>query len=310
MQDVITLVELAYADPATHWSVSGVAGIASRLIPDRLLGLQQKVLKGDINALWVRWFVEAIVEPSGGQEATFAQLYVTASDRLKQLFGDIPSDERRRLACTLVSAVRNNAERRSRAERRVFSVDEKREMLGRYDYEPRCWVCGYKFAELEVRRFLGGGESGEEMRPPLFVDYWVPRGINNRDLRIEIDHVVPVSVGGGDGDSNLRLACGWCNRYKSARLSLYDGATTRKAISHPQLGKTEVPQPFWVVRFLALRGRCEWAEGCSQTTENSMLTVAPRFPRGGPNPVNAWVCCDTHDPIRTYRFVPRSVFAA
>ncbi|MEU7243434.1 HNH endonuclease [Streptomyces sparsogenes] len=36
-------------------------------------------------------------------------------------------------------------------------------------------------------------------------------------LGTDVDHIVPVSLGGTDDDSNLTLLCAWCHARKSAR---------------------------------------------------------------------------------------------
>lgn len=35
---------------------------------------------------------------------------------------------------------------------------------------------------------------------------------------IEIDHIIPVALGGADSRSNLRLVCAHCNRHRGARI--------------------------------------------------------------------------------------------
>ena len=39
---------------------------------------------------------------------------------------------------------------------------------------------------------------------------------------MNIDHFVPVSDGGSSDESNLWLACSWCNGHKAAKLSAPD----------------------------------------------------------------------------------------
>lgn len=34
---------------------------------------------------------------------------------------------------------------------------------------------------------------------------------------LEIDHIIPVSIGGSDDEENLCVSCGLCNRYKGAQ---------------------------------------------------------------------------------------------
>lgn len=43
--------------------------------------------------------------------------------------------------------------------------------------------------------------------------------------RLEIEHIVPISAGGGSGESNLWLACPLCNRYKGAKTEANDPET-------------------------------------------------------------------------------------
>jgi len=64
-----------------------------------------------------------------------------------------------------------------------------------------------------------------------------------------------------------------------------------------------VPQPFWVVRFLAMRARCEDPSGCQRKTATDELTVAPRNHGGSPNPANLMVVCHDHDPMTDVRLV-------
>lgn len=43
--------------------------------------------------------------------------------------------------------------------------------------------------------------------------------------RMEIDHIVPISKGGSDEESNLWLACPLCNRHKGNRTTAIDPET-------------------------------------------------------------------------------------
>ncbi len=40
--------------------------------------------------------------------------------------------------------------------------------------------------------------------------------------RLEIEHLIPRALGGNDGESNLWLSCGLCNRYKGPQTAGYD----------------------------------------------------------------------------------------
>jgi hypothetical protein len=43
--------------------------------------------------------------------------------------------------------------------------------------------------------------------------------------RLEIEHIVPLSQGGSDAESNLWLACPLCNRYKGDKTTAIDPET-------------------------------------------------------------------------------------
>ncbi|MFT7866782.1 MULTISPECIES: HNH endonuclease [Amycolatopsis] len=131
-----------------------------------------------------------------------------------------------------------------------------------------------------------------------------PRGLKQRHLSIEIDHVTPVAGGGSNDVDNLRLACGWCNQVKSRYASLYDVATwPARHVDHPSLGWMTLPQPFWVLRIVSMRGRCEHPDGCSARLATDELFAAPARARGTLNPVNVRVYCHEHDPWSIDRLV-------
>lgn len=59
----------------------------------------------------------------------------------------------------------------------------------------------------------------------------------------EVDHIVPASQGGGDGDDNLAAICTRCHRRKTAAEGVAARATeprTRPAEAHPG---TVTPEP-------------------------------------------------------------------
>jgi hypothetical protein len=133
------------------------------------------------------------------------------------------------------------------------------------------------------------------------------RGQQAKDLRVEVDHLVPFSHG-GQGGKNLRLACGWCNRYKSDNLSLYDQAFAPRRVRDAKGRVQTIPRPFWVVRLLSVRGRCEWPKGCGRTTASAELFVAPKLPGGAMNPPNLMLVCEEHDTLKNERLVsPRLI---
>lgn len=54
-------------------------------------------------------------------------------------------------------------------------------------------------------------------------------------VRFTVDHVMPLSTGGADGEENLALACFHCNRHKSDRSTAPDPSTGKEvALFHPR----------------------------------------------------------------------------
>ncbi len=60
-----------------------------------------------------------------------------------------------------------------------------------------------------------------------------PERFFNSDF--EVEHVVPVSQGGTDDESNLALACRKCNVHKSARRPVTTSANVGDGIFNPRL---------------------------------------------------------------------------
>ncbi|RYY11687.1 MAG: hypothetical protein EON55_13750 [Alphaproteobacteria bacterium] len=119
---------------------------------------------------------------------------------------------------------------------------------------------------------------------PLLVDVFRPR-LKLRDISIEVEHVVPVA---GSGHGQPRVM-----RYAVGPHELH-----------------ELPNPFWSIRILALRGRCQHQEGCARTAKDAELFLTLADWAGSPNPTNLLVHCEEHDPLVLYRMRDRAEVAA
>lgn len=288
------------ADTAT-WDEHAVRTLAAKAAPAALGSSATWLLLGDANSLWARWFLEGLADPHPyvAGELQYAHLFQRVRHVITMIGGQLPADEQAELARVLSKLLWREIERRA-VTRRITADRELRLLL--WGLYPRCWICGAAFADWARASFLGEDSDSQQATLP-FVDFYKPRGVRVLDLRIEIEHVVAHSGGGRHDPANLRLACGWCNRAKSDRASLYDAEGTPRRRRHPSLGLVSVPQPFWVVRFLAMRARCEDSSGCQKRTATNELTVAPRNLGGSPNPANLMVVCDEHDPMTDVRLV-------
>jgi hypothetical protein len=197
------------------------------------------------------------------------------------------------------------AERRRQRGRVCLTREERITLLDLSGEPPACWICGHPFSSISTDNFLN--VERREIPLPEFVDLLKPRGLKTQDFRIEVDHVRPYSLGGEDGD-NLKLSCGWCNRQKAALESIYD-VPGRPRQNKGMLSEviSSLPQPFWVVRVLALSEICQHQQGCSAQKTSSILTIAPRSMSGSMVPSNLCVVCNEHDPLKNVRFQPRRV---
>jgi hypothetical protein len=257
--------------------------------------------------LWARWFLEGIVDPDDYRTGSLQlpSLYASVSRNLDSI--GMPKDSqgkaiRRRIAELLWGEVL----RRRAIGPRAVDYAVKASLWEEAGPSPRCWICGYLFPPWARTLSLYGSPRSAPL--PAFLDFYRPQGKHFKDLSAEVEHVGAYSRGGGD-EGNLRLSCGWCNRAKSNWGLLHEVPVTPRLFSHPRLGEIKIPQPFWVVRRLALVGRCETL-GCSKTTASDALTVCLRHRSGSPTPLNLQVTCAEHDTFDANdRMVARTVFA-
>lgn len=306
--DLVHFLNATLADPEARWSDSGVKQVAQLHVPDLILGRRSPVLRADLHALWARWFLESICDPEPFVENDrgYAFIVKEVDPKIRQLLGDAPEKERLELASQVAQFVAQETKRRREARRVPLDRERRYILLDQFGPSARCWICGHRFAQWAIDRFLGS----DNLAPPAlpaFVDFVKPSGLMLRDLVIEVDHVTPVARGGREG-SNLRLACGWCNSNKSARGSLYDVDGVPIVMRHPRLGRITVPRPFWVVRLLAIHSQCEWngGGGCDRTTRDAELTVSAWHGSGAMNPSNLRVTCADHHPLGHERLIARS----
>lgn len=301
-------VEKAFGGQYAGWDEKAVRELAGQSPPTALGGHAAWLTRGDAFLLWARWFLESLADPELYIDGTkkYPHLAREVLDSVSALASSMPPDERHALASSLSQTLWSEVQRRSIG-RRVPADRETRLLLA--DLYPRCWICGAAFPEWARALFLRD-DVYEEPSPLSYIDFMKPRGVRVEHMRIEIEHVVPRVSGGGDEIANLRLACRWCNSSKGGRTVLYDVEGQPRRFAHPTLGRVSVPQPFWVVRLLAMRGRCEHSEGCEATVSNSELTVAPIRAGGAANPSNLMVVCYRHDSLASTRRVARRHFRA
>jgi hypothetical protein len=292
----------ALADGDGCWNSHAVERAAAMAVPDVLLGASAALLRCDIGQQWARWFVESFLDPRRCQStsADYPNIFAEVWSVVNERFGLYRQDERHALASKIATIIRDLMMRHD-TERKRRQVDklQKHLLLELSGTPPRCYYCGALFHEEAINAFLKL-ESSPILLPQM-IDVLNPRGLNNQDYRVEIDHVIPFSAGGGTED-NLVLSCGWCNRHKSAKASIYDVSSIPILACDNSMGFQSLPNPFWTVRLLAIRRKCEHRNGCSKSTACEQLLIAPINEKGALNPINLMITCSDHDPLRERRF--------
>jgi len=74
------------------------------------------------------------------------------------------------------------------------------------------------FLVKERRHYRLKGEIWQSIRMRIFArDLYVCQYCRKSGVDLECDHIIPLSGGGSNEDSNLTTACAQCNRSKSAK---------------------------------------------------------------------------------------------
>lgn len=294
-------------DKCSLWTQEGITQVSGREIPSHIYRGQDTLLKADIKTLYQDWYIESICDPrSYPKGAKYGEIFKTVYDEIERLLHDSKKAEIKELASLITETILRRIESLNVSRRKAFDKWQRRTLVDYAGKEVRCWICGYRFEDEAVENFTAK-KSYTPSAVPTFVDIMKPRLNPARDYSIEVDHVFPHSKGGED-EGNLRLACGWCNRYKSNKTSIYE------APGHPQKSIRvkgailSIPTPIWVIRMIAVRQQCETDSGCEMTIGNSELTVTPNNIKGANNPFNLKVTCYEHDTISKYRMIHRNAY--
>jgi hypothetical protein len=305
IDDEILFVAGTPVGAASSWDYAAITAMSLRGVPEIFLGDQQSILRGDQHRLWLRWFLEGLISPlavarDGGLQRL--DVFAAVLKRIELLYPMVESPRRQMLTERITDHIFADVQRlRFPVPRDSADKATKLALLAERT-PPRCYICGFAFSE-EAQDALLRVKGRDAVRLPKLVDVLRPRLID-RDISIEIEHVVPVAAG-GHGQDNLRLACGWCNKHKSSKVSLYEASHVPPQVPGFKVGPHEIhelPHPFWMIRTLALRGSCRYHAGCDRTARTSELFVSLLDWRGSPNPMNLTVFCQEHDPIAADRF--------
>jgi 5-methylcytosine-specific restriction endonuclease McrA len=296
------LASLAPALSATPWAAEQLQEVA---IFGKSLSIPRNddVINADASLVLAYWNVLSMFDPARyiQYNNSFVYLYQDAQSRLADTF-DVPIAEVRAQAFAIAQFLAFEIARyKGPSPRNRLDRSLRIELIASSGQECRCWYCGYRFDGEVMDAFIQARRL--DLRPALYVDFVTPRGLHAEDSRIEVDHIQPLAAGGSNELSNMRIACGWCNRGKSSLRLLFEATKSMRAIDHPGLGAVSIPAAFWSIRVRSVRRRCEYPDGCAARLSNTELVVGPWHREGAMVPGNLAVFCETHDPLRDHRLV-------
>lgn len=308
LENVNRFIGPASATGSSNWAIEDLHTLASQRLPDLITERNDLILRADANSLWLRWFIEGFCSPSryvDDHTKGEAHVLFDAMLRVDELFVHDTAPRRRTFAEKIAKQVMEEVIRQRNLKRDYASKKVKEDLVSA-SATPRCWMCGYAFSSEALGIFLKQ-PGAAPLQLPRLVDILRPRGLIERDISMEVEHITPVASG-GTGTSNLALACGWCNRHKGAKTSIYDASFRAPRAPYTLGGQTlyELPHPFWTIRLMAVRRKCEHPDGCDASADSHEMFIAPVSCLGSPNPSNLQIFCSAHDPYRLDRFVNRT----
>ncbi|WMU73475.1 HNH endonuclease [Enterobacter bugandensis] len=285
------------------WDPLAIAYQSNIIPPDDVFLGGTSLLKNDINLQWLAWFCESLCNLDECSSVTDPYKVFSLVRRGLISVEVDESDPSFFHLCDVISKFMfNRINNLNGRLRQHINKQLKIDLIESSNGHPRCWICKSEFKQDAIDIFLGGKK---EIILPEYVDYMMPRGLIDRDLKIEVEHKLPFSKGGGDIDSleNIALSCGWCNRYKSNFISIYDVGRNLKTYKNASFTGFSIPEPYWIIRKLALATQCSHKK-CS-LGRNNQLYIDLINPRGAANPINLQVVCKKHVHDYHTRLVPR-----
>lgn len=289
------------------WDRNKISDLAILSTPEAVLSKNSFLLSADIKFLWFSWFIESIYDyHKASEDISYPEvvssvrrgLLKTGFNESDQKFNDVWKSISR-LTYKLIS-------KSSGRSREHLTRSTKYDLIERSKGTPYCWICGHRFSSESIDKF---SNLDAEIKLPNLIDYFLQKGLKERDFKIEVEHKMPFISGGGDLSdlNNIELCCGFCNRYKWKFISIYDANRSLKTFIHPRIGNISIPQPYWAIRILAL------AEGCSEPTctvkkEKAALYVDLINDIGSATPTNLKVVCKKHLKNKGDRFLDRKLF--
>lgn len=117
-------------------------------------------------------------------------------------------------------ARKREAQRKRRSQNPKRYVDYQREYRklhpDKIRADARVWSANRRARELNAEGFCTTKDIEKQMKIQKHLCYWC--GVDLKDAKYEIDHVIPLSRGGTNYPNNLVISCISCNRRKRNRM--------------------------------------------------------------------------------------------
>lgn len=299
--DILTILQEKGEAVLTPWAPGIYSGLEGARASD--LSANDWLLEADSQMLRIRWFIESVVPQDVAESnlaTTTAKVLEASLRTVQRHFPHLGQADQRQLTRSFC-AIAQGLIAQERAKRESTSRATKRQLIA-ISAKPSCYLCNAAFGDAQIAAFLGEAEHVDVPEP--FVDFIYPRGARASDKRISVEHIRPLNDGGSNSLENLALACNYCNGMKNDALTIFDRGRYPQMIEHPDLGAVFRPNPFWVLRLLALRKRCHV---CGTSSQEARLLPSAEPGIRFFNPANLQVVCEDHDDMRAFRLVPRRV---
>lgn len=304
MDGILEYIEDAFSSLDNAWDSKSINRNGSILPPEDIFLGDKNLLRNDINLQWLTWFCESICFLHDDLSTkNLHDVHSLVRRGLRNIGINTDSSDGFSLSKIIALFVSKKLDIIYERKRETATKDRKLELLESAGRFPKCWICNENFSDGAIELFLSSGRSGSIVLPSM-IDYMMPRGLIERDLKIEIEHKIPFSKGGGDlkDNDNIALSCGWCNRHKSNFISLYDVGRSGKYYKHRTLGDVSIPEPYWIIRKMALYRECA-DKLCTRGRKNKLFVDLVN-PHGTANPFNIKIVCCDHVKDYQHRLVP------
>lgn len=270
--------------------------------PDHFYGNSKAIVQSDFNKMIVLWYIRSFYSTNEKKKANFTFYLEIVLKELEKM--NLQSNHRETINLAFVIAkILSEVQGKEKRVRIPYDSQIRIDLLD--ESKNRCAICGFKFSDEAKRLYFGTSTKKKLGLKHEFVDFLKPINLKDKYQTIEIDHIRPLSEGGGVLEKdNLQILCFLCNNAKSNHWTIFEGRKQHKFFKHPHLGWISVPNRWIIVRTL-IGSSCSH---CGKKANEKELTVSLKRLNGEANPVNLLTTCYACDPLKSKRFIDHTIY--